>query len=250
VIVLGAARRPGVLAALMMIAAIVCGACRTLMPRHYEYDEQIDLSLDGSATFFINGSVPAIVALRGIPLDPGPSGTVDREAVRRFYESPGVTLSQMSTSRRNGRRFLHLRLNVADIRRLHDASAFAWERFALARSGDEYVYTENLGAPVGPPVANAGWTGEEIVAFRLHPPARIRYHNAPSRRVERGNILEWEQSLTDRLKGTPIVMEARMDQQSILYSTLLLFGSMAALVVVTFAAILWWITRKPTRRTG
>jgi hypothetical protein len=45
-------------------------------------------------------------------------------------------------------------------------------------------------------------------------------------------------------------MEARMDQQSILYSTLLLFGSMAALVVVTFAAILWWITRKPTRRTG
>ena len=82
-----------------------------------------------------------------------------------------------------------------------------------------------------------------MVAFRLHLPARIRYHNAPSRRVERGNILEWEQSLADRLKGQPILIEARMDQQSILYSTLLLFGSMAALVALTFAAILWWVMR-------
>jgi len=86
-----------------------------------------------------------------------------------------------------------------------------------------------------------------MVAFRLHLPARIRYHNAPSRRVERGNILEWEQPLGDRLKGQPILIEARMDQQSILYSTLLLFGSMAALVALTFAAILWWVMRRPAR---
>ena len=64
-----------------------------------------------------------------------------------------------------------------------------------------------------------GWDGTEIVAFRLHLPARIRFHNAPSHRVERGNILEWEQSLADRLKGVPIRMEARMDQESILYTT-------------------------------
>jgi hypothetical protein len=234
-----------VIAALTIVCSLVFGACRTLVPRHYEYDEQIDLSLDGSATVYINGSVPAIVALRGIPLDPGPSGAIDREVVRRFYEAPGVSVSQINSSRRNGRRFLHMRLKVDDIRRLHDASAFGWERFALLRSGDEYVYTQTVGAPSGPAVTNPGWTGEEIVAFRLHLPARIRYHNAPSRRVERGNILEWEQPLTDRLKGTPIAMEARMDQQSILYSTLVLFGSMAALVAVTFAAILWWVMRRP-----
>ena len=57
------------------------------------------------------------------------------------------------------------------------------------------------------------------MAFRLHLPARIRFHNAPSHRVERGNILEWEQSLADRMKGVPIHMEARMDQESILYTT-------------------------------
>jgi hypothetical protein len=240
----GAARRPVGLAALSLLLVWSC-ACRALVPRHYEYDEQIDLSLDGSATIFINGSVPAIIALRGIPLDASPSAVVERETVRKFYESTGVTLAQMSTSRRDGRRFLHLRLKVADLRKLHETSAFAWETFSLSKSGDEDVYTQTVGAPAGRDVGNVGWTGSEAVAFRLHLPARIRYHNAPSRRVERGNILEWEQALTDRLKGQPILIEARTDQQSILYSTLLLFGSMAALVALTFAAILWWVMRKP-----
>lgn len=242
----GAARRPVALAALSCLLAWSC-ACRALVPRHYEYDEQIDLSLDGSATIFINGSVPAIIALRGIPLDPSPAAVIEREKVRQFYESSGVTLSQMSTSRRDGRRFLHLRLKVADIRKLHDTAAFGWETFTLSKTGDEDVYKQTVGAPTGRDVGDVGWDGRQVVAFRLHLPARIRYHNAPSRRVERGNILEWEQPLADRLKGQPILIEARMDQQSILYSTLLLFGSMAALVAVTFAAILWWVMKRPAR---
>jgi hypothetical protein len=234
------------LAALSLIL-VWSSACRALVPPRYEYDEQIDLALDGSASIFINGSVPAIVALRGIPLDPSPSAVVEREAVRKFYESSGVSLAQMSTSRRDGRRFLHLRLKVADVRKLHETSAFAWETFNLSKTGDEDVYKQTVGAPAGRDVGNVGWNGSEMVAFRLHLPARIRYHNAPSRRVERGNILEWEQPLNDRLKGQPILIEARMDQQSILYSTLLLFGSMAALVALTFAAILWWVMRRPAR---
>jgi hypothetical protein len=55
--------------AALSILLVWSSACRALVPRHYEYDEQIDLSLDGSASLFINGSVPAIIALRGIPLD-------------------------------------------------------------------------------------------------------------------------------------------------------------------------------------
>jgi hypothetical protein len=227
------------LAALSLIL-VWSSACRALVPPRYEYDEQIDLALDGSASIFINGSVPAI-------LDPSPSAVVEREAVRKFYESSGVSLAQMSTSRRDGRRFLHLRLKVADVRKLHETSAFAWETFNLSKTGDEDVYKQTVGAPAGRDVGNVGWNGSEMVAFRLHLPARIRYHNAPSRRVERGNILEWEQPLNDRLKGQPILIEARMDQQSILYSTLLLFGSMAALVALTFAAILWWVMRRPAR---
>ena len=144
---------------------------------------------------------------------------------------------------------MHLRLEVSDVRRLHETRAFSWERIAL-RAGDQYVYTETVGAPGGTRAARADWTGNELVAFRLHLPARIRYHNAPTRRVERGNILEWEQSLADRLKGEPVHIEARMDQESILYSTLTLFGLMALLVLMTFVVIIWWVVRKGRREAG
>ena len=225
-------------------------SCRSILPAQYEYDEEINLSLDGSATMFVNGSVPALVALRGLPLDPGQAAPLDREAVRQFFTSSGVSVARIGTSRRNGRRFVHVRLEVTDVRTLHETRAFDWERIALARIGEQYVYSETVGAPRGTTPPSVGWTGREIVAFRLHLPARIRYHNAPSKRVERGNILEWEQPLSDRLKGEPVRIEARMDHESILYSTLILFGSMAALVALTFAVILWGVVRKGRREAG
>ena len=61
-------------------------------------------------------------------------------------------------------------------------------------------------------------------------PSRIIWHNA--RDIEtgsraaprRGNILAWEQLLTDRLEGRPLDIEVEMDRQSILYTTLWLFA--------------------------
>jgi flagellar biogenesis protein FliO len=41
-----------------------------------------------------------------------------------------------------------------------------------------------------------------------------------------------------------------MDQESILYSTLTLFGLMALLVAVTFVVIIWWVVRKGRREAG
>ena len=35
---------------------------------------------------------------------------------------------------------------------------------------------------------DVGWTGAEFVAFRMHLPSKIRYHDAPSKQVERGKI--------------------------------------------------------------
>ncbi len=215
-----------------------------MFSQQFEYDEEVDLRLDGTATLSVNGSVAALVALRGISLDTGPAAPLDRDAVRRFFTSDGVTVSRLGTSRRNGRRFVHITLAVKDVRRLHESRAFDWERIALARAGDQVVYTETIGAPSGTVPAATGWAGDEMVAFRLHLPARIRFHNAPSRRVERGNILEWPQRLTERLRGEPVHIDVRMDQESILYSTLVLFGSMAALVAVIFAGLIWWLTRK------
>ena len=46
----------------------------------YEYEEEIYLELDGSATVVVNASIPALVALRGLPLDPNPEARIDRDA--------------------------------------------------------------------------------------------------------------------------------------------------------------------------
>jgi hypothetical protein len=232
------------LAALLAASILAVSGCRTVLPRQYEYDEQFDISLDGTATAYVNSSIPALVALRGIDLDTSPTARLDRAALRQFFSGNGVRVTRISSSRRHGRRFVHLRLDVSDVRRLSESRAFSWATASLSHQGDQYIYTQRIGRTAGKDVGNVGWDGSEMVAFRLHLPARIRFHNAPSHRVERGNILEWEQSLADRVKGVPIRMEARMDQESILYTTLTLFAVMGALVVAMFGVIIWLVVRK------
>jgi hypothetical protein len=96
-------------------------------------------------------------------------------------------------------------------------------------------------------VGDVGWTGREIVAFRLHLPSEIRYHN--SQRKIRGNILDWEQPLPERLRGTPLSVDARMDPQSILDRTLWLFGWTFIAVAITFVLVIWWVRgRAPAER--
>ena len=100
---------------------------------------------------------------------------------------------------------------------------------------------------------NVGWDGKELVAFRLHLPSRVVYHNARDLEtnepgdIARGNILAWEQALTDRLDGRPVAIEVRMDRQSILYRTLWLFVGAFVAAVLLIGAILWWVVRKGGR---
>ena len=226
---------------------MLAASCTTLLPRQYEYDEEVNLSLDGSATVYVNGSVPAFVALHGIDLDSRPTARLDRAALRRFFTSEDVTVTRLSVSRRNGRRFIHLRLAVRDVRRLSRVAPFSRATYSMERRGNQYVYAQTVGVTAGRAVGDVGWRGNELVAFRMHLPARILYHDAPSKQVERGNILVWEQTLVDRLKGTPVHIEARMEGQSILYSAITLFGAMAVVVIVLFTAIIWLVVRKGRR---
>jgi hypothetical protein len=240
------------LAALMLLSlcATLLAGCRTLLPRQYEYDEEIQLALDGSAIVYINGSIPALVALRGLEHDTRPSARLDRAAIRNFYASDVARVSRISSSRRQGRRFVHVRLVVEDVRRLPESGPFAWATYSLDRQGGQYIYKQTVGAAAGRDVGDVGWRGSEIVAFRMHLPARILYHDAPSKQVERGNILVWEQSLAERLKGTPVSIEVRMESESILYTTVTLFGAMAVVVLSLFALFIWWGVRKGRREQG
>jgi hypothetical protein len=231
---------PVVIVAVFMLSA--CGG--RLGKKQYEYEEELYLALDGSATLNVNASVPALVALRGVDLNPSPRARFDRDAVRRFYEGPGVTVTSLSSSRRYGRRFVHLSMDVTDVRGVERLAPFAWSNYKFAREGDLFEFKQTVGSPAGKPVTSVGWDGTELVAFRMHLPSRIAYHNAPSRRTERGNILEWEQALADRLRGTPIDIDVQIETQSILANTLLLFGASVFAALATLAAILWWVVRR------
>jgi hypothetical protein len=211
--------------------------------RQYEYEEDVYLSLDGSATVYVNSSLAALNALRGTAFDVNPAARVDVAAVRAYYTSPDTSVTRVSPFRRNNRRFVSVRMDVADIRRLGASPPFSWSTYEFARRGDQYAYLQRVGAAAGGAAANAGWNGRELVAFRLHLPSKIRFHN--TRGVEsRGNILAWEQPFADRLRGEPLSIEARMDTTSILYTTLWLFGSTFVAVAIAFTVVIWWVMRR------
>ena len=229
--------------AVFLALAVAGSACRGVMKPEYEYEEELYLDLDGSATLYVNGSVPALVALRGADLDVDPRARFDRDRVRALFAGPNVEVSTPTSSRRNGRRFVHVRLEAKQLADLQKLAPFAWSSYQLTTSGDLLEFRQVVSGAAGRPVGDVGWTGDEIVAFRMHLPSRIRFHNS-KRGEQRGNILEWEQPLTARLAGTPLDIQAHIDTESILSRTLLLFASTIVAAAATFALVLWWIARK------
>jgi len=232
----------------MVVAALILSACGTgLVKKQYEYEEEMYLALDGSATLNVNASIPALVALRGMDLNPSPRTRFDRDGIRRLYEGPDVTVTALSSSRRYGRRFVHVSMDVADVRAFQRLAPFAWSTYKFAREGDLHEFKQTVGPSAGKQVGDVGWDGTELVAFRMHLPSKITYHNAPSHRTERGNILEWEQTLADRILGTPIDIDVQLETQSIFARTMLLFATTAAAALSTLALVIWWMARKGQR---
>jgi hypothetical protein len=243
--------RIGAAMALLAALAFTGAACsRGELFRQYEYEEEIYLALDGSATVYVNTSVAALDALRGASFETSPGARIDRDVVRQWFTTPVTRVTRTpSLSRRSGRRFVHVRLDVDDIKHLSDAPPFAWSTYSFAKEGDLFVYRQTVGAGAGKEVGDVGWKGQELVAFRLHLPSTIVYHNAGAENLKRGNILVWEQPLAGRLKGEPLAFDAQIESQSILSRTLLLFGTTLVAVAITFALVLLWVLRRGRPKT-
>ncbi len=228
----------------LVLLVLASAGCQKLgLVKQYEYDERVELSLDGSAIVDINASIPALVALRGATLSVDPEARFDRQAFGRLYEGPGVRVRDVNAFRRHGRRFAHVRLEVSDIAQLPRLTPLSWSRYRLDRLEQEFRFVQEVGPAVRLQVGDVGWTGDELIAFRVLLPSRINFHNSPLG-VERGNILVWEQTLRDRLAGTPLRMEARMETESILYRTLWLFGGTFIAAMAALALVIWWVGRK------
>lgn len=232
--------------AVLMLLALMA-ACSGGFLRQYEYEEEMYLSLDGSASIYVNSSIPALNALRGTSFDVNPDADVDRDAVRAYFTTPVTrVVGSITSSRRHGRRFVHVRVDVDDVTKLHAATPFAWSSYAFQRKDDVFVFTQKVAGVQNTPAAT-NWTGDELTAFRIHIPSKVAYHNAGAPNHKRGNILVWEQSLADRLRGVPLEIEARMETESILYRTLWLFAGTVVAVALMFVAIVWFVVRRGGR---
>lgn len=237
--------------ALTVLALLFVASCTRPFGRQYEYEEEVYVDLDGSATVIVNASLASLAALHGLDVPLDPAAPVDRDAIRDMYSSPVTEVARVSRPwRRDGRRFVQVRLDVTDVRQLPSTRPFAWARYVFAPSGEELQFQQELGVPTGRDVGDVGWDGNELVAVRLHIPSRVTYHNAPSRLVERGNILTWEQPLAARLKGEPLQVDVRFGSQRILVLTVTLFLAAMAAAGLTVGGLIWWVVRKGRQRTA
>lgn len=243
--------RPG-WAILLLVAVIGCGGGGFF--QEYEYEEELYLALDGSATLYVNSSLEALNALRGTRLDTQGSAGFPQTELRRYFDSPATRLTRLNSSRRNNRTYVHARLDVDDVRRLGATEPFGWSAYYFDEEGELLVYRQKVGP--GSTAAEAGTTnpaiprasegdggGEELVAFRIHAPSRIEYHTAGQGNLRRGNILVWEQPLSARLRGEPIEIEVRMQRTSILKQTLWLFAAAGLIVAALFGLVIVWLLR-------
>ena len=245
----GVAGRVRARACFVLFALCAAAGCSGAGARQYEYEEELYLALDGSVTVNVNASVAALVALRGIDLDPDPRARIDRDQLRALFEGPGARAT-VSLARRDLRRFVHASIRAESVEALSKLAPLAWSVYRFDRSGNVFRFRQVVGPSSGVPRDGIQWTGGEVVAFRLHLPSEIVFHNAPSGEIDRGNILEWEQPLAERLAGRPVEMEVHLERESILYTTLLLFASTIVAAAVTFVFVVWWIARRGREVAG
>jgi hypothetical protein len=243
----------------LMTAALFIASCTNPLARQYEYEEQLYLKVDGSATVVVDASLPALVLLRGASFDPSISGSTDRAAVRRLYESAGCPVDSVSRLwERRGRRFAQIQVSVRDLKSLTSCPLLAWSTYSLTPHPDDaqqLKYLQTLGPPSGRDPGAVNWDGSELVAFKVHAPSRIRFHNVKKLdgadgEAERGNILTWEQTLADRRAGRALTMAIEMEKTSILYTTLWLFGGAFAAAVILLVTLIWLTIRRGRKQAG
>ena len=252
----GRARRALVTVWLVCVVASVAGCQRVsrMLGREYEYEEDITLTVGGSATININASLAALSVLRGLPLDVNPRTRFAPEKVRAAFEAVGCQVTHVSSTPwvRENRRFVQVRLDFPDVRKAASCGVLAWSTYTFTDADGQLSYRQVVGMPVAGDAKDINWKGTELVGFKLHLPSKIRSHNVRDvdthepMAPERGNILTWEQYLKDRRIGTPLVMEMAMERESILYQTLWLFvGAIVTAVAVMGSLIIWVLRRKP-----
>ena len=141
------------------------------------------LSLDGSAIVYVNSSVAALDALRGAPFDTASNAAIDRDAVRAWFTTPVTHVTRRPDAVSPQRPALRSR--QAGCRRCAELVAGCAVGLVdlLVRQGWRSLrLSPGRGRASRQRGGDAGWTGDEIVAFRLHLPSNVVY-TTPAPRI-------------------------------------------------------------------
>ena len=220
------------LAATLFLAAGLHG-CLT-----YEYEHEFWLRVDGSGTVNVTGRPALFLAFKGLvtPADEAAS----REAARQLFERAGLRVRRVTLTHREGRAYLFVSADFADINKLTGSPAFPDLRIALSRAGDNLRLDGGWVRP-GPPLEVQERDG--LMAVRFHLPSKIYEHKSATDGVERGNIVCWRQDVAAALRGERLEFGALMDSRSILFSTVTLFAGAMALATLILGGGLYLVAR-------
>lgn len=240
----------------MVVLLTLPAGCTNPFGRQYEYEEQVFPDVDGSVEVIVNTSVAALMALRNITI--GPAGVrPDRQATREAIAKAGCPVTYVGRPwTRGGRHFVQIRLAAPELASLSSCPLLSWSTYALEPFEGGLRYHQQVGAPAGTTPDGVQWSGQELVAFRVYVPSRVRWHNIKRLEdgtdgdMERGNIGSWEQTLADRRAGKPIDIDVRMDAESILHRTLWLFAGSLIAAALTLTTLIWWVRQKGRRQAA
>jgi hypothetical protein len=213
-----------------ILAFLVLGASACA---DYEYEEEVFLEADGSGRMRVSGSKEILQAVHGLD-------RADASAMRSRIEGEGIEISSLRETERDRRAFLHLEALFEDWNSLCLSPIFHRRRCRLQIGEDEIALESSLPAPAR---QAPGVPPDAILALRFHLPGTVRFHNVPER-FERGNILSWEISTRDYLRGEALVAEARFDRQTILKRTIwMLLAAVSAVLAAVVLSILLMVRR-------
>ena len=212
----------------------------------YEYEHEFWLRVDGSGTVNVTGRPALWTAFKALGDPEDPDGTATKEAVRELFERSGLEVERVTLTHRRGQAYLFVSASFSDVSRLSYTPAFPDLRVALradeGRLRLEGAWQRPLDAP-----DTGGRDREGLMAVRFHLPSRVYGHHNAAEGVERGNILGWRQEVGAALDGGRLDFGAVMDERSILFSTVVLFGGAVILAVLLLALALWAVTRRGRR---
>ena len=219
----------------LLLPLLMLVGCSGLAASAYEYEETVEVFLDGSAVATVTASLAALSVLRGAPFEPETLQMPDDSTLRQLAQGPGARVTALERYQQTGRPFVSIRVEIEDVQNLARLPVFGWSLYQFLERPDRFEVRQIVGPP--PPSATTwdGWQGDERVSFQLHLPSPVSVHSSP-RRPQRGKVLLWEQSLDARLRGAPLDLQALMPKDAIVRRTMWLFGVTVSSVIVVFVA--------------